>query len=200
MRVVAALDEGEPALRGRLMGGDGRVVDLGLLVDLLLPVVELLLQLLLFLLASLVARFAEQVVDGVLIGLVEAQEQLRLVLLHLAGLFRLQRRLVLPPLLRAAADRLVGRLEVGPRGLELRLGFGRLQPLLRALLVGLDVRLFQLEELALVVLPRPARHDLVVDRPGRAERQEHGETHEGPLQALQLERLSGHVRYSGCSG
>jgi hypothetical protein len=164
------------------------------------PVVELLLQVLLLLLVPLVARFAEQVVDRVLVGLVEAQEQLCLVLLHLGRFLGLQRGLVLPALLGIAADRLFRGLQIRAGLLQLLLGLRRLEPLARALLVRLEMRLLQLEELPLVVLPRPARDHLVVDRPGRGEREQHGEADEGPLQALQLERLSGHVRCSRCLG
>ena len=180
------------------MGGDRLVVDAGLLVDLALPVVELLLQLRLVCLFVFVPRLAQLVVDSVLLGLVEAEVEFRLRLLHATVVLPLDRCLVLAALLGIPADGVGGCFQVGARRVELLLRLRRLQPLLRLLPVRLEMRLLQLEEFALVVLPRSPRDHLVVDGPDAAQGEEHGEADEGPLQALQLERLSRH-RYTSAT-
>ena len=183
------------------MLGDLAVVNPGLLVDLLLPVVELLLQLLFFLCLALVPRLSQQVIDGVLLRLVEAEIELRLRFLDARVFLFLDRRVVLLALLGISRDRLGRRLQLGPERLELYLRLRRLEPLLRALAIGLEMALVQLEELALVVLPRPARDHFVVHRPRGAQSEQDGEADERPLERLQLEGSGRHVvKYSGCSG
>ena len=197
---VAALDELQPTLGSGLVGRDRLVVEAGLLVDLALPFVVPRLQLPLLALVLLVARLAEHVIDRVLLRLVEAEVELRFLLADPRRLFGLDGCLVLPALLGVPADRVGRGLELRLRRIELLLRLRRCQPLAGPLPIRLEMRLLQLEELALEVLPGPAWHDFVVDGPDAAEGEQHGEADERPFQALQLERLSGHVKYSGCSG
>src|SRR5712692_9405288 len=202
LRLVLARLEGLLRLAGLLVVGDGGVVGALLLVDLALPLVVFLLQLRLSLRVLLVPGLAELVVDVVLARLVEAQIELRLRLLDARLLVGLRRRVVGPPLLGVAADGGRRLLQLLAQGLPLGLGARLLEPLLRAGEVFLQMLFLELEELALVALPRPPGEHLVVDRPAGAQGEEHGEPHEGPLEAPQLERLRRHqaLRRSGCWG
>ncbi len=192
LRVVAPLDEGQ-LLRGRVQVVlDGRVVDGGLGVDLLLEIVEPLLLPLLFFAVVLVPRFAQRVVDGVLLRLDESEEELALGFLDACVLVGLHRRVVFLALLGVTRDGFGGGLQLRAQPVDLLFRLGRLEPLLRPLAIRAQVRLVELEELALVVLPGPARHHFVVDRPRRGQRQQHGKADERPLQALEFERFGGH--------
>jgi hypothetical protein len=114
----------------------------------------------------------------------------------------LHRRVVGPPLLGIAADGRRRLLQLLAQRLPLRLDVRLLEPLPGAAEVSLEVLLLQVEEVPLIGLPGPAREHLVVDRPAGAQGEQHREPHEGPLEALQLERLRRHqaLRRSGCWG
>ena len=201
LRIVAPLDERQPRRRRLLVALDGFVVDARLLVDLLLQLVELGLLPLLFLVVALVARLAQLVVDRVLPRLDEAEVELALRFLDARVVVGLDGSVVLAPLLLVSRDRVGRGLQFRFQFIKLLLAFRRIEALLGAVAIGAQVRLFEAEKLSLVILPRPSRHDLVVDRPCRRQRDQHGQADEGPLHALQLERSSRHVvRCSKCSG